>query len=266
MLGPRRSVALLLAVALLLLGGWFAGQQYVAATTYERTAGTVQSAEMETSQRVGGGIRLGGDQYYRPNVTYSYRVEGRSYTGRNVALGGEVDTNARGRAAEVLNRYSTGEEITVHYDPDAPERAYLSRRFAFFPGGVLFAAGLLLLGDALTPRTRVIGFVLARIPLGPEGRRSDGEERRHAVPDDPTAILDGRGSPTSLSVSPEPVDAAPLTGRAAQAAWLAVGLGILATVVGFVAVSRPPYDETAIFTGVGAVLAFGRGAYQSLLG
>lgn len=263
MLGPRRSIALLLAVALLLLGGWFAGQQYVVATTYERTTGTVQSAEMKTTQHVGR-IHLGGNRYYEPNVTYSYRVGGQNYTGRNVALGGEIDTNARSRATEVLDRYSAGERVTVYYDPDSPESAHLSRRFAFFPGGVLFAVGLLLLGDVLTPRTRVIGVVLSRIPLGPEGKQSDSTERRHAVPDDPTAILDDRDS-ASLASASESTDSAPLTGRAAQAAWLAVGLGIFVTVVGFVIVSRPPYDETAIFTGVGAVLAFGRGAYQSLL-
>ncbi|MBV0903806.1 DUF3592 domain-containing protein [Haloarcula salina] len=262
MLSPRRSVALLLALALLAAGIGLGGSQYRTATGYAATTGTVETVEMDSYAEIGRPT-LGGNRYYRPNVTYTYRVEGRTYTGRDVAFGSDVDTNQRDRAARVLANYAEGSPVTVRYDPDDPGDAYLAQRFDFFPVGVLVALGLLLLGDALTPRTRWLRFVLSKIPLNQSERsplsRTDTDDR---VPDDPTRILDRTDAETGDSDGGGSDPDAPVSGRWAVVLWALCGLAALGTVGGYLAVSRPPHDLTAYATAVVTVTGFGRFAYR----
>ncbi|GCF14092.1 hypothetical protein Harman_20270 [Haloarcula mannanilytica] len=261
MLSPRRSVALLLALALLTTGTGLAVSQYLAATGYETTTGTVETVEMDSYAEIGRPT-LGGNRYYQPNVTYTYRVDGRTYTGSDIAFGSDVDTNQRDRAARVLQHYAEAEPVTVYYDPDSPGDAYLVKRFDFFPAGVLVAFGLLLLGDALTPRTRWLRFVLSKIPLNRSERspleQSDADD---GVPDDPTRILDQE--------SPEndgPEDgAAPVSGRWAVVLWSLCGLAALGTVAAYLAVSRPPHDLIAYVTAIVIVLGAGRFTYRRVI-
>ncbi|WP_336336613.1 DUF3592 domain-containing protein [Haloarcula brevis] len=262
MLSPRRSVALLLALGLLAAGIGLGGSQYRTATGYAATTGTVEDARLDSYAELGRPT-LGGNRYYRPNVTYTYRVDGRTYTGRDVAFGTDVDTNQRDRAARVVSNYDEGSSVTVHYDPDDPADAYLAQRFDFFPAGVLVALGLLLLGDALTPRTRWLRFVLSKIPLNQNERSPlsspDTDER---VPDDPTRILDRNDAASGGSNGDDPDPDAPVGGRWAVALWALCGLAALGTVGGYLAVSNPPHDLTAYATAVVSVAGFGRFAYR----
>lgn len=263
MLSPRRSVALLLALALLAAGFGLGGSQYRTATGYAATTGTVETVVMDSYVEIGRPT-LGGNRYYRPNVTYTYRVEGRTYTGRDVAFGTDVDTNQRDRAARVLSNYREGSSVTVRYDPADPGDAYLAQRFDFFPVGVLVALGLLLLGDALTPRTRWLRFVLSKIPLNQNERsplsQPDTDDR---VPDDPTRILDRTdAAPDDSDDDGDSAPDAPVNGRWAVVLWALCGLAALGTVGGYVAVSKPPHDMTAYATAIVTVVGFGRFAYR----
>ncbi|MDS0219861.1 DUF3592 domain-containing protein [Haloarcula sp. S1AR25-5A] len=233
-------------------------------TGYDTTTGTVQTAEMDTYTEIGR-LKLGGNQYYRPNVTYTYRVADRTYTGHDIAFGSDVDTNRRDRAARVLSNYDTGASVPVYYDPDSPRDAYLVQRFDFFPAGVLIALGLLLLGDALTPRTRWLRFVLSRIPLNrDEHDPFSPSESGDGVPDDPTRILDQDTADGEHEDATTDADA-PVRGRLAVTLWAVCGLAALGTVTVYLAVSRPPHDLTAYATAIVTVIGFGRFAYRHAL-
>jgi len=57
-----------------------------------------------------------------PRVTYTYRVEGNDYSGRNITIGGL----ASGKETDsVLARYPLGAPVTVHYAPREPATATL---------------------------------------------------------------------------------------------------------------------------------------------
>ncbi|WP_336358477.1 DUF3592 domain-containing protein [Haloarcula sp. CGMCC 1.6347] len=265
MLSPRRSVALLLALALLATGTILGGSQYRTATGYATTTGTVEASEMDTYTEIGRPT-LGGNQHYRPNVTYTYRVDGQAYTGRDIAFGSDIDTNRRDRAVQVLSNYDTGASVPVYYNPDSPGDAYLVQRFDFFPAGVLIAFGLLLLGDTLTPRTRWLRFVLSRIPLNRDERDPFSQSDTGGdVPDDPTRILDRDTADGGSKDATGDTDA-PTSGRWTVALWAVCGLASLGTVAVYLAVSRPPYDLTAYATALVTVIGFGRFAYRRTLG
>lgn len=265
MLSPRRSVALLLTLALLAAGTVLGVSQYRTAAGYAATTGTVESAQMDSYAELSRPT-LGGNRYYRPNVTYTYRVGGRTYTGRDIAFGTDVDTNQRDRAARVLSNYDEGSSVTVRYDLDDPADAYLAQRFDFFPVGVLVALGLLLFGDALTPRTRWLRFVLSKIPLNRDERGPfSPSDNTDGVPADPTRILDRTDAPTDESDGGDSDPDAPVGGRWAVGLWALCGLAALGTVGVYLAVSQPPHDLTAYATAVATVIGFGCFAYRRVV-
>ncbi|GGK55668.1 DUF3592 domain-containing protein [Haloarcula sebkhae] len=262
MLSPRRSVALLLALALLASGTILGVSQYRTATSYAATTGTVESAQMDSYTEISRPT-LGGNRNFRPNVTYTYRVEDRTYTGRDIAFGTDTDTNQRDRATRVLSNYDEGSSVTVRYDPDSPGVAYLAQRFDFFPAGVLIALGLLLLGDALTPRTRWLRFVLSKVPLNQTERGPlSTPDTDDGVPDDPTRILDRGDAAAGESEGGDSDSDAPVGSRWAVVLWMLCGLAALGTVGIYLAVSKPPHDLTAYATAIVTVVGFGRFAYR----
>ena len=61
---------------------------------------------------------------YRPEVTYTYTVEGKTYTGTK--LGGDtVEVSSERHAREHAARYVPGAPVTVYYDPENPSHALL---------------------------------------------------------------------------------------------------------------------------------------------
>ncbi|MFU1779821.1 DUF3592 domain-containing protein [Haloarcula japonica] len=265
MLSPRRSVALLLALALLASGTVLGVSQYSTATGYAATAGTVESVQMDSYTEISRPT-LGGNRYFRPNVTYTYRIEGQTYTGHDIAFGTDTDTNQRDRATRVLSNYDDGSSVTVRYDPDAPGDAYLVQRFDFFPAGVLIALGLLLLGDALTPRTRWLRLVLSKIPLNQTERAPfSTPDTDNGVPDDPTQILDRDDTTVSESEGSDSDPDAPVGGRWAIVLWMLCSLAALGTVGVYLAVSKPPHNLTAYATAIVTIMGFGRFAYHRLI-
>lgn len=261
MLSARRSAALLAAIGLVVAGGALVGDQFRTAASAEETTGVVESAELDRYERLGR-PRLGGSTYYVPNVTYAYSVDGRRYVGDRVALGSEVDTNVRRRAARVVAPFDPGDRVTVSYDPDAPGRSWLRERYDFLPGFGAVAVGLLLGVDALTPGTRWLRAVRSRLPVVGRGGRSraDAGGVGGSDPwDDPEGVeVGGRsgGDPDS-AVASDAADA-PLSGRAALAAWVGWGGAVLALVGGYFALSVPPYDVSAYAAAGVVVVAVGR--------
>jgi hypothetical protein len=61
---------------------------------------------------------------YRPVVRYTYNVGGHAFTSET--LGPEdLEVSSERHAREHAARYPRGAQVTVYYDPDDPDRAYL---------------------------------------------------------------------------------------------------------------------------------------------
>ncbi len=72
--------------------------------------------------------RHGSDRrIYQARVEYEYEVDGRTYRGDRVCVGGELDTSSRGRAEARCAAYPAGADVDVFHDPHLPEQACLER-------------------------------------------------------------------------------------------------------------------------------------------
>jgi hypothetical protein len=66
-----------------------------------------------------------GDEKYRADIRFAYRVDGREFEGSNVKWGWTALYAWRSRAAAALAVYPVGKAVTVHYDPAQPMSAVL---------------------------------------------------------------------------------------------------------------------------------------------
>lgn len=252
MLSPPRLLAVLVGATLLLSGGLLGTAQYAMLSGYESTTGTVERANIdiipyEVFRPNATTGSLGDQELYAPNVTYTYTVDGETYTGENVAPGTDMVMGDRGRLAGALGGVERGMR-TVYYHPDEPADAHLLPRLAFFPAGVLALCGLLVIADSLTPRARVVRLVTAWIPLDTLARLP-GSDAAAAIDaaEDPTAILSARRVWAGI-------DPAPFRGAAGTAVWLLCYLCITDLALAYFLLSSPPYD-LSVTAALGVVVA-----------
>jgi hypothetical protein len=66
-----------------------------------------------------------GDERYRADVRFAYRVGGRDHVGSTLTWGRSTPFALRSRAAAMLAKYPLGMTVKVHYDPAGPARAVL---------------------------------------------------------------------------------------------------------------------------------------------
>jgi hypothetical protein len=254
MFSQGRKVAVALAFVLLASGGILGLSQLQTARSYEQTTGTVTTATLDTYDRAAGTRTDDPETMYQPNVSYTYTVDGETYTANTIAFGSEIEADSRGYAENVISNFEADDSVTVYYDPANPADAYLIPRLDFLPAGGLIIAGLLLFADSLTPWSRVTRAVLRRIPLSMHlGGRFSTESANAIAVENPMAILEARETM-------EAPRTAPIRGANASAVWLVCCLGIVLTVVGYFSVSRPPYGIWAY-----AALAVPAGLNASVL-
>lgn len=80
------------------------------------------------------------DREYSPVVTYEYTVDGEQYNSENVYPGQFTRWHgSRSTAADVVGQYTPGQQVTVQYNPNNPEEAYVQN--SGWPSGWYFAAG-----------------------------------------------------------------------------------------------------------------------------
>jgi len=232
----------LVGLALLVSGGLLGAVQYAALAEYEPTTGTVEHARIDvvSNDTFGSNISLDGapdGRLYEPNVTYSYTVDGETYTGMNVASRTGMTMSDRDKLAAILTPISPGGQ-TVYYDPANPGDAHLLQHLDFFPAGVLMLFGVLVVADAITPRARLVRLVTAWVPLA-SLERLPGVTPPADTVDDPMAILTAKRAWDG-------VDAAPFRGRASDAIWVFCLLLIVDIVVAYFLLSEQPYDLWAL--------------------
>jgi hypothetical protein len=141
--GPLAGLALLwLAVHWLSAPGWASVEGQVVQARVKADTRTVSSGSSRTG---GSGTRQ--ESYYRADIVFHYRVNGRDYTGYGIGDGEDWNYWSYGSAVAAVARYS-GPIVTVYYDPSNPERSALDTNiFGIVPvimGGL--GAGLLVLG------------------------------------------------------------------------------------------------------------------------
>ncbi|HVF72946.1 MAG TPA: DUF3592 domain-containing protein [Chthoniobacterales bacterium] len=96
--------------------------------------------KITSSQLMAGGTRS--KPWYKPQVTYTFAVNGQAYTGENVFFG-NARSNSSGKPQAVVDRYREGAEVEVFYNPHQPQQAVLERRTG--PSNTIF----LILGPLL---------------------------------------------------------------------------------------------------------------------
>jgi hypothetical protein len=96
---------------------WNAAQAH-ASLSWPTVPGKV---ERSGSERRYGGY---GTAFYRLTLAYRYEVDGQEYEGDKAQFGPPRVTNQE-LIETLADRYPAGKEVTVHYNPDAPEIAVL---------------------------------------------------------------------------------------------------------------------------------------------
>ena len=77
---------------------------------------------------------------YYPEVRYEYEVFGQIYSGQQISFGANTGYSNQRKTQEILAKYPLGANITVYYDPNAPENAVLERHVG---GKVALIIGIL---------------------------------------------------------------------------------------------------------------------------
>ena len=124
---------------------------------------------------------------YRPQVIYSYEIQGRRLEGRRLRFGSEPHTRAKSLVQENVAKYKEGSNVTVHYDPaetirigvGAGRRCILESEDRFLDGVVDdWRNSLECVGGAQVDFSRLPG--LSRFSASsPAARRTRRPRRRH---------------------------------------------------------------------------------------
>jgi len=116
----------------------------LASASWPQTTGTITALNIAEIERTANNNEY---MVFRPEVTYAYAVEGRTYTGDRIAFGDQTK-GSRNDAQKLLAPYQVGGPVQVFYDPADPQAATLTTK----------AAG--------TTSARVFGVLLALAGLG----------------------------------------------------------------------------------------------------
>ena len=66
---------------------------------------------------------------YYPEVEYIYSFLGKEYQGDRIAFGPKIG-GSRSRAEKIIAKYSSGDMVTIYYDPNKPEESVLERKLS----------------------------------------------------------------------------------------------------------------------------------------
>jgi hypothetical protein len=162
-----------------------------ASTQWPKVDGVIASSEVAKSKD------SDGDTMYSAEVVYKYEVEGRKLESDNVFFGGDYSSSSRSDASGTVNRYPTGKEVEVYYDPDDPSKAVLEpgakwmSYMVYGIGMVFFVVGLLVVIGPLC-YLALAAFVIGGAATGAIGKRRDPTFRDPAFRDrDPTRFDPG---------------------------------------------------------------------------
>lgn len=99
-----------------------------AARKWPSVPGRIEKSEVESFEGYstsGKNGRRTPQTFYKSVLFYSYKVNGRAYTGHNVGTASQVTANWEAPARRLVSRYKVGQAVSVHYDPKNPSEAIL---------------------------------------------------------------------------------------------------------------------------------------------
>lgn len=132
-------------IGVVLLFGLPTLERAKASTGWPKASGQV------TSSRIRDKVNNGKRSYWA-EVKYDYTVDGTTHTGSTISFGAGT-TSMRMTAEKTADRYPVGKEVSVHYDPAAPNVSVLEPGVTFgaYVGIVIGAIlGLVGLGILIT--------------------------------------------------------------------------------------------------------------------
>ncbi len=134
MVGRRTKGAVMVLIGIGIIGFGVIGpfSTYQEVQTHDTTTAQIEQTGIESATELDDGET---EVEYYPRISYTYSVDGRAYTNRQIYHPSQVDTepgelrgkefDQRGAAEDVVGRFPAGETAPVHYDPDDPTVAYL---------------------------------------------------------------------------------------------------------------------------------------------
>ena len=140
------TMAMFAAGIFLLAWGGYEMKRAYESRSWPNTQGTVISSYIDKRSHRDSNKRT--SIVYTPKIQYQYQVEGKHYTCKRIAFGGESG-GKRSKAKKVVDRYPSGKKVTVYYNPQDPKVAVLKAGFswgailAFLAGGIFFGVGVM---------------------------------------------------------------------------------------------------------------------------
>jgi uncharacterized membrane protein len=102
-------------------------RQTRASQNWQETTGTILYSGVQERRSSNG--RGGRSVSYYPQVVYEYRVMGQQFQGNQIRFGGEVGFGFYGMVERrVTENFPVGKQVSVFYNPDAPQQAVLERK------------------------------------------------------------------------------------------------------------------------------------------
>ena len=117
-------------------------------------SGRVLSSKVEKYRDSTGGGDYSGNRVrmtlYRPVVLYEYKIAGKRFQGNRITQSSGLNRGVPDFAEKIVQRYASGSEIEVRYNPKRPEESVLEPRLpASWILALLIALGLLALAANL---------------------------------------------------------------------------------------------------------------------
>lgn len=256
MRGRSVVVALLVLAVLFGYGGYSFYQQHERMESYRSTEATILSASVEPTPDYGK-PNLVDLAKYRPNVTYTYSVDGTRYESSELLPGGSrPETATKAQSRMLTERFREGQPAVAYYAPSNPSRAFLVRRYTFVPAYLVVLVGLVLLHDLLTPGSRWWSMFFDRV-FGTNrhatGTTYGGTGTVEPPNPDENRDVDGPGAEPGLLDRPVSEFGVhdPWGGRLVTVGYLLALVGVLGQ---YFVVSGPPYDTLAYGAAVGIIV------------
>jgi len=125
----------------LLYKSWQQGKQADASKTWPFVTGHV----VESHVQAGWSEDSEGDRHrsYSGEVTYTYEVNGQSFTSSQVNFGAKTSHRRPEPAQAMVNAYQAGRGVSVYYNPGNPAESVLERRAGGL--GITFVMGIVFL-------------------------------------------------------------------------------------------------------------------------
>jgi hypothetical protein len=126
--------------------GWPPVQQTIHLKDWPSVNGEIIRSEIYSE-------RNDGKTQYRPDIVYTYHVDGRSYVSSNLTMGDPRHASSLSTAKRAQAEYPVGRNVNVYYDPDLPSSSVLEP-------GVQEIGILLLVITGLFPVLGILMFVM----------------------------------------------------------------------------------------------------------